>query len=321
MKVMVTGGSGRLGGYVLRELKQAGHTVASFSRTPPLVEGAAFLPGDVLKPESLSAACRGQDAIVHLAAVPHPKRATAERLREVNVLGTYNVLDAAVAADVGKVVFASSGAALGFTFQAREMIPRYFPVDEEHASEPQDEYGLSKLLGELIAKSYSETYGLKTLCLRINANWTLDREGAALAGRSGAFQSAPLTVAQIWESYRLQLEHPDGPFSVPGPPPPRHNLWMYTDARDGAQALRLAVENKDILHDVFLVTADDTWAMVETPELLRRYYPGVETRQPLVGYNSVVSAAKAKRLLGYRPQYTWRKGEFAEWLASRSARP
>jgi nucleoside-diphosphate-sugar epimerase len=234
----------------------------------------------------------------------------------VNVVGTYNVLDAALAGKVGKVVFASSGTALGFTFQVNNMVPRYFPIDEEHPCEPQDEYGLSKLLGEVVSKSYSDAHGLKTICLRINANWDLDREGAAMAGRAGAFKSAPMTVEQIWESYRFQLDHPDGPFPVPGPPPPRNNMWMYTDARDGAQAFRLALENEDLRHEVFLICADDTWSTTETPELVQYYYPEVPVRQSLKGYASLVSHTRATRMLGYIPQYTWRKSEFAEWMAA-----
>src|SRR4051794_12023329 len=131
MQILLTGGSGTIGAYVLRELLAGGHTVTCYSRTtPPLVEGAGFIAGDIMDLESLTRACRGCEAIVHLAAVPGPRRATPERLMTINVVGTVHVLEAALRHGIPKVVFASSGAAAGFTFQTRPIVPRYFPIDE-----------------------------------------------------------------------------------------------------------------------------------------------------------------------------------------------
>lgn len=107
MRVLVTGGSGRFGGYVLRELQRAGHTVSSYGRTPPPTEGVVFAEGAIGSLPDLNEALRGQDAVVHLAAVAHPRRASPEELMQVNVIGTFNILEAAVRGGVGKVVFAS----------------------------------------------------------------------------------------------------------------------------------------------------------------------------------------------------------------------
>ena len=137
MRILVTGGSGTIGPYVLRELVGAGHSVACYSRaTAPPADSVAFVPGDVMDLDRLADACRGCDAVVHLAAVPGPRRAAPERLVAVNVIGTVHVLEAAVRNGIGKVVLASSVAALGFTIQVRRMTPRYFPVDEQHPAEP-----------------------------------------------------------------------------------------------------------------------------------------------------------------------------------------
>ena len=181
MRILVTGGSGTIDGYVLRELLDAGHSVTCFSRTAPQVQGVAFKKGDITKPELVGAACHGHDAIIHLAAVPGPRRATPERLIYVNVVGTVHVLEAAVKAGIYRVVFASSGADTGFSFQRCEVVPKYLPIDEEHPSEPQDEYGLSKLLAELTCKSYTQAYGIQTICLRINNNWYVSRKEAEVA--------------------------------------------------------------------------------------------------------------------------------------------
>ena len=82
MKILVTGGSGTIGGYVLRELLQAGHAVTSFSRTAPRIDGAGFIAGDIMDPDQLAHACQEQDAVIHLAAVPGPGRATPAQLAQ-----------------------------------------------------------------------------------------------------------------------------------------------------------------------------------------------------------------------------------------------
>ncbi len=323
-KVLVTGGSGTIGGYVLRELLQAGHSATSFSRSAPRVEGAGFVQGDIMQPDELAKASRDQDAVIHLAAIPGPGRATPAQLLNVNVIGTVNVLEAAVHAGIGKVVFASSGAATGFSFQKQEIVPRYLPIDEEHPCEPQDEYGLSKLLGELTCKRYTDAFGIRTICLRINNNWYLERASAEVAVRSGWAQQ--FTVEELWRKRYLKTIEDEGDWPSPGPPAPRKILWAFTDARDAAQAFRLAVENDSIKHEVFFINGDDTCSKELTPLLIDRLRsslgekaasstgPDIPLKVPLEGHASLWSHAKATRLLGYRPIYTWRQSDFQSWM-------
>ena len=101
---------------------------------------------------------------------------------------------------------------------------------------------------------------------------------------------------------------------MPGPPSPRNNLWAVTEARDAAQAFRLAVENNNLKHEVFFINGDDTCSLVETRTLIERHYPGVPVKAPLEGHASLVSHEKATRLLRYRPRYTWRESDFQQWL-------
>ena len=315
MKILVTGGSGLVGSYVLRELLGAGHTVSDYSRTAPKVEGVAFIQGDIMDSKKLAEACRGQDGVIHLAAVPGPGRAGPAQMIEINVVGTVHVLEGALAAGVGQVVFASSGAATGFCFQKHEMVPQYLPLDEEHPCEPQDEYGLSKLLAETTCKRYSDTYGLRTISLRINNSWYLKREEAEVATQSGWAKG--MTVEELWTlRYRKTVEdNPEVEWPVPGPPAPRKMLWVFTDARDTAQAFRLAVENEDIVNEVFLLSGDDTCSKVETSKLLAQHHPDVPRKKPLAGHASLWSHEKATRMIGYQPEYTWRKSDFSDWLA------
>ena len=328
LRVLVTGGSGTIGGYVLRELLRAGHSVSSFSRTAPRVEGAGFVQGDIMEPAQLADACRDQDAVIHLAAIPGPGRATPAQLLNVNVIGAVNVLEAAVHAGVGRFVFASSGAATGFSFQKQEFLPRYLPLDEEHPTEPQDEYGLSKLLGELTCKRYTDAFGIRTICLRINNNWYLERAGAEVAVRSGWAQQ--FTVEELWrQRYRKTIEDAEGDWPSPGPPAPRKILWAFTDARDAARAFRLAVENDSISHDVFLINGADTCSHEPTTLLIDRLrhsfsegaasstVPDIPLKAPLEDHASLWSHAKATRLLGYRPKYTWRQSDFQSWMEKR----
>jgi len=314
MHIIVTGGSGVIGSYLLREFKRYGYILSSYSRSKPIEDHAEWIEGDIKDNDRLKSACEGHDALIHLAAVPGPGRATTKELLELNVMGTVNALEAAVAAGIKKFVFASSGAATGFSFQLNEIIPEYLPLDEEHPCAPQDEYGLSKLLAEQVCKLYSDLYGLQTICLRINHNWCIDREGASIAVQTGWAKG--LSVEEFWRNrYRKVIEDPEGEWPRPGPPSPRSLLWAVTDVRDAIQAFRLAIENTEISHDVFQINADDTCSTTKSQTLIDQYFPHVPLKKPLEGFSTLVSHAKATQLLGYQPQYTWRDSEFMHWLS------
>ena len=214
------------------------------------------------------------------------------------------------------MVFASSGAATGFSFQKYEIVPRYLPLDEKHPEEPHDEYGLSKLLGELTCRRYTAAYGIQTIGLRINSNWYVDRDSAEKIIRVGAFRYD--SVEQLWaQRYVMNLADPDQ-WPLPKVPSPRDLLWTVVDARDSAQAFRLAAENDQIDHQVFLINGSDTSSHVETRELIARYYPTVPLKAPLEGYASLISHGKATEMLGYRPRYTWRESDFKTWMDSQN---
>ncbi len=312
MRILVTGGTGTLGGYVLRELLGAGHEVSELSRTAPEIEGVKSFAGDIGRPEDLREAFAGQEAVIHMAAVPGPGRQSAERLMQVNLVGTVNALEAAVGAGVGRFVFTSSGAAMGYAFQRRPLTPQYLPLDEDHPCRPHDDYGLSKLLGELACRRYTDAFGLQTLCLRVHANWYVDRPGAEAACGQG--WAKDLTVEELWaKRYLKTLDAAEGDWPVPGPPAPHKLLWAFTDARDAARALRLAAECESLAHEVFIISGFDTCSREETSRLVERRFPEVPLSRPLSGFETLWSHAKAKRLLGYEPRHTWRDSDFQCW--------
>ena len=318
MRVLVTGGNGLLGTYVSRELVSAGHQVTNFGRHRSSVAGVESVIGDINDLQAMQDATAKNEAIAHLAAVTGPGKTTPEQLMQTNVIGTVNVLEAAVRGGITKVVFASSGAASGFSFPRHEIIPAYLPIDEEHPATPHDEYGLSKLVGEIICKRYSAAHGISTICLRVNNAWYVDRASASAALQSAAAGSSwtkGIALEEIWRGrYWKMLSQPDGPWPKPGPPPPRDLLWAVSDARDVAWAFRLALEATSIEHEVFAINSDQTCSLTPTLELVHRHYPRVELRAPLSGFATLVSVEKAGRLLGYKPRFTWRNSDFQVWL-------
>jgi nucleoside-diphosphate-sugar epimerase len=314
MRVAITGASGAIGSYVIRELLAFGHDVVAVGRTPPVVEAVSYARASLEDEASLERAFAGAEAVAHLAAITSPYRAPVQELMEVNVTGTVRVLDAAVLAGVPKLVFASSGAATGFSFQLSDLTPRYLPLDENHPCEPSDTYGISKLVGELLCRRWSSAHPLATICLRINSNWYVDRPGAEAALHGGWARG--IAVQDLWQRYRLQLEEPERPRSVDAPPLPRDLLWAVTDARDAAQAFRLALEDGSVEHGVFHVNGSDTCSLEPSEALVGKWFPDVPVREPLPGHATLVSHRRASDLLGYRARHTWRESDFAAWLAA-----
>ena len=278
MKILVTGGSGDVGGYVVRDLLAAGHEPVVFDQKRPDAGEVEYQEGDILDLNCCRNACEGVDAIIHLAAIRVPIPETPDKVLHVNAVGTFNIHQAAADVGVRRVVQASSDSTYGFTFWRREMKPAYVPIDEAHPQRPQESYGLSKIAGELIAQSFTDGYGMETVCLRICYCW---------------FPHRP-------EGYRGLTDDPSR-WSK--------SLWVYNDARDVAQAFRLAVETPGLTHERFCIAAADNGTRIETAALLEKFYPDVPVRKPLEGFASIVDHSLAAEKLGYAPRHSWR-----EWV-------
>jgi nucleoside-diphosphate-sugar epimerase len=315
MRVAVTGASGSIGAYVLRELLEHGHEPVAVGRRP----AGSYVPfreASLDDVASLARAFEESEGVIHLAAIPSPYRAGLHEILEVNVAGTARTLDAAVEAGTTRFLFASSGAATGFSFPAHDRVPDYLPLDEEHPCAPDDAYGLSKLLGEELCARWSRAHGLATVALRINHNWYVDREGAGAALAAGGWARG-LPVERLWERYRLQIEEPERERAPDKPPLPRDLLYAVTDARDAARAFRFALEAQTAGHEVLMINGFDTCSLVPSERLAAAAFPGVPVRTTLTGHATLVSFAKAGALIGYEPRYTWRESDFATWFRSR----
>jgi len=283
MHVLVTGGSGKIGRAAMRALKEAGHRPVNFD-IQPSSEPGRYVSVDCGDFGAVMGAMAGidtvggiPDAVVHLAGIPAPGRAPDHRTFEFNTLSTYNVFSACARLGVKRIVWASSETVLGLPFDTP---PEFAPVDETHPSRPEWSYSLSKQLGETMAVQFS-------------------RWDPQLSITSLRFSN----VFEPGDYERLPQIQAD-------PGPRRFNLWSYIDARDAGQACRLAVENAAPGHEAMIIAAADSLIDLPSAELMATYFPNVPLRE-LSGTQSLLSPAKAGRLIGFQAQHSWRNQKVA----------
>jgi UDP-glucose 4-epimerase len=179
--VLVTGGAGFVGATLVRRLVEAGHQVRVLDNysTGDIAHlagvDAELVEGDIRDVAALEAALAGIDAVVHLAAAGSVPMSVADPVTnfDVNVLGTFRVLDAARRAGVERTVQASTGGAL-----IGNATP---PVSEASLPKPISPYGASKLAGEGYAHAFAAAYGLRTIALRfanVYGPWSERKQGA-----------------------------------------------------------------------------------------------------------------------------------------------
>lgn len=279
MRVVVTGGSGRIGRWLVKELAPR-HDVTVFDRILPPEEtaGVAYKLGECEDLGAVYDVLRGADAVIHLAAIPSNRHHPYPTVFRTNVVSTYNVGEAAGRLGLGKIVAASSINALGIPMAEREMAPLSLPIDEEHPRWPQDAYSLSKLIDEETLAALHRRTGIKAIAIRPPLMLWPDR----------------LDDTAI----RQRLDDPARSYRV---------LWTYCDIRDLVTGFRLALENEMVENETFFITAADALAREPLAELLPRFYPGTEQMATvLTGTSPAVVSTKATRLLGYEPTRSWR---------------
>ncbi len=278
MKVLVTGGSGRLGQLAIAELLNHGYEVINADRRsgPPDGPTVPFVETDLTDVGQVAGLLKECDALVHLGAIPSPWRHADEVVFTNNVNATYAVLQAAWITGIQNVVFASSASAYGMAWSKEPRPPRYVPVDEEHPFLVADPYGLSKEVDERIAEMFHRRSGMQIIGLRFH---------------------------QVVLPSEYATMDPSGGIDPAANP---NNLWAYTDGRDAAEAIRLSLEVEGLGFEAFNITAADTFRIEPTEELLETYLPNVERRAPLPGHTSLFTIDKAERLLGWTPKHSWR---------------
>lgn len=290
--VLVTGSGGLLGRHVVREL-QGRCNVSGFDqkRCP---EDVPQTIADVTDPVAVHAACAGKDAVVHIAAIPNIWGGPGERIINVNVVGTWNVLQAAEEAGARRVILCSSDSVVGFTVMSGSMRgPQYAPVDAAHPLRATDPYALSKVLCEQMGRAFVDRGKMEVIALRPVFVLYAEMYGEVKAR------------AQDPASYKGPAV--GGPSSAGGGP-----LWHYVDPRDVARAFRLALEAPALprFEGLFL-SARSTMAPNPTIERLEKYLGRrIEVRRPEVyarnPYAPLYDLGLARDVLGYEPEYDLR---------------
>jgi nucleoside-diphosphate-sugar epimerase len=275
-KVVVTGGSGRLGQFVIRDLLDHRYQVLSLDKVPPREKLCPSWLADLRHSGDLFEALKGAYGIIHLGAYQAPNLAPDAETLSNNVAATYNVLRAAADLKVKKVVLASSTAAFGFIYAVKLWAPDYLPLDENHPSKPQDSYGLSKVLGEQIADSIVSVHPDMTV---------------------SSLRFPGVNFDLSYESFRERWRNPATR---------ANGFWTYIDARDAATTCRLALEGKFTGHEVFIASAPKNCMIQSTMELVKQYLPkGAKIKKAAGSHWSCVDSAKARRVLGFKPLHVW----------------
>ncbi|KTS02374.1 NAD-dependent epimerase/dehydratase family protein [Microbacterium testaceum] len=277
MRIALTGSSGKLGTVVARELRAAGHEVIGFDirgeRGPGFVQVDLTDYGQVIDAlAGVNDQHDGIDALVHLGAIPAPGIRSDVATFHNNMTSTFNVFWAAVRLGIQRIVYASSETVLGLPF---DIDPPYIPVDEQYAPRPESVYSLVKTLEERLAVEL--------------VRWNPELSITALR----------------FSNVMVPDDYAEFPFDADARTR-KWNLWGYIDARDGAQAVERALEKAPAGFDTFIIAAADTVMTRPNAELVAEVFPGVETRGDLGENTTLLSIDKARRLLGYDPQHSWR---------------
>ena len=290
MRIFFTGGSGKAGKHVAPFLAEQGHQVTNADLVPlrhPAVddlkvdltdigETYSALAGLARFDELELAAKPAYDAVVHFAAVPAILLTSEAKTYATNVLSTYNVLEAATRLGIRKVVFASSETTYGICFAQGERRPLYVPVDEEHPTVPEDSYAMSKVANEVTARSFQARTGFDIYGLRINN------------------VIEPLEYAERFPPF------------LTDPALRRRNIFAYIDVRDLGQMVQRCLEVDGLGYEVFNVANADMSVAATTTEIRDRFYDGVEVRREMGRDETFYSLEKARRLLGFEPEHSWR---------------
>jgi nucleoside-diphosphate-sugar epimerase len=276
MRIILTGGSGKLGSTAVRVLRDAGHHVIVFDRAAARGEG---IPVDLTDAGQVLDAVAGLeehhdgvDAVVHLAAIPAPGIAPDVATFENNILATHHVLQAARRAGVKRVVMASGETLLGLPM---DVPPTYFPVDED-VTLPNSTYSMVKHLEEQMAITF--------------CRW--DPELSVTAMRfSNVMVESDYAGFEAWQD---------------DPTLRRWNAWGYIDARDASAAIARALEVRGPGFERYIIANADTVMRTPSAELAAAVFPDVPFRRPVEGTATLLSIDKARAELGWEPTHSWR---------------
>ena len=281
MRVLVTGTAGWVGSATAREFLAHGYQVRALDKFPPpddLKGSVETVYADLTDRFALLRAAEGCDSVAHLAAIPNPGRGD-DMIFQTNVVGTQYVLAAAEAAGIRRVALASTCCTFGIFYARYPVDPVYLPMDEKHPTLTQDLYGLSKVLNEETAATYTRRTGMVTVSLRLTTVMNL-------GGEQGEWQ-------------RRRLEHSGRRRAG--------DLWTYIDTRDAARAFRLALENTYEGSHVCIIAARDSFTTRDIRDCVREFYPALESFADRFGpQDCLYDTRRAEEVMGFVAEHRWR---------------
>lgn len=308
MRVLVTGSNGRVGRSVVAELIRQGHSVVGFDLGPAPAEMANFryLQGALEDPAAVDHAAADVEAVIHLGALMSWAEADAPKVFTSNVTGTFTLLEAVARKGLKRFVFGSSGEVYP------ENRPVFLPLDEHHPTQPNTAYGMSKLLGEDMVWFYARKYGVPTVVLRFehtqDASELLD-PSSFFSGPRFFLRAKIRQQRQFGNARALAILEPlddgteklllmrgeDGtPYRMP-----------ICDTRDLTQGIVLALTAPTAVSEAIGIGPNEAVSFEEALAWMHEAtgLPVVEANLPGPAVNYYASNAKARELLGFRPQW------------------
>jgi uronate dehydrogenase len=228
-RLLITGGTGHVGRKLRQEFGSQFDAIRIFDRAeePNLAANEECQVGEIADAAAVDKAMEGMDAVIHLAA--QPIEASFEIMLNSNVVGTWNVYEAARKHGVRRVVFGSSNHAVGF-------YPRQQRIDHTALPRPDTRYGLTKCWGEAVGALYADKYGVRSMHIRIG-------NAADLPGSERAL-SIWISGRDLAQLVTIGLEHPE-----------IHNTIVYGISEnaaawyDNSEAYRLGYKPQDHAED------------------------------------------------------------------------
>ena len=275
-KILVTGGSGKLGRAVIAHLQEQGYQVINADQNPD--QSVHTIKTDLCDLGQVYGLMDSVSAVVHLAAIPSPGGYPPEIVFHNNVMPTFNILQAATTLGIKKVILASSLSALGLAYKFHPVELQYLPIDEKHPVLAQDSYGISKIVGEQIAEGFS----------RRNPAMSLISFRFPLLANPGEIKQA--------------LQKSAGGHIGNG----ELILWSYLDIRDAAIVIMQALQHQQSGHEILYVNAPNTYSDIPTIDLIKTHFPDVPYNpEKLQDFRSPIDCHRVQEVLNFQPRFTW----------------
>ncbi len=289
-RILFTGGAGKAGRHVVPYLVDHGYRVLNVDLVPLDHPGVANLRADITNSGAMFNALsmhfgfdeldagdgpRPPDAVVHFAAIPRILLTDDNETYRVNVMGTYNVIEAAAKLGIKKVIVASSETTYGVCFAEGHRDPHHLPLDEDYDVNPMDSYALSKVNNEQTARAFAARYGIDIYALRIG------------------------NVIEPHEYDRF-------PGFVANPATRKRNVWNYIDARDLGQIVKLCIEKDGLGYQVFNAVNDTVVSDMTSAALAAEFFPGVPLRREMGEFEGLMTNTRIREVLGFKEEHHWR---------------